>query len=233
MVGKASEKFCTLARENSIGTVETLDVEFREFWGGIFAAHPWLDGPSDSYLGFWRKGGGASGEHSHAINLWQHFAHVIGAGRVIEVSATMEFVADGKVDYDKLCLLSLRTEQGLVGRVVQDVVTSPSRKWARLQGNNGYLEWHCGYLPGTDAVFEGTSSGQSAEHLFTKTRPDDFIQELRHIEASLNSDPAASSLSMTRGLDTMLVVAAAHQSVHEKRTVAIDYSLGYKPAALK
>ncbi len=31
------------------------------------AAHPWLAGPQDSYLGFWRRGGGASGEHSHAI----------------------------------------------------------------------------------------------------------------------------------------------------------------------
>jgi predicted dehydrogenase len=232
VVGLASEKFCALAQQNTIGTIETLDVEFREFWGGIFAAHPWLDGPSDSYLGFWKRGGGASGEHSHAINLWQHFAHEIGAGRVIEVSATMEFVTDGKVDYDKLCLLSVRTETGLVGRVIQDVVTSPPRKWARLQGKNGYLEWQCGYRPSTDAVFEGASSGQSDEHLFIKTRPDDFIQELLHIEASLTSDPAASSLSIARGLDTMLVVAAAHKSVREKRVVLINYSAGYRPEAL-
>ena len=233
VVGKASEKFSKLVTQAAFGPVETLDVEFREFWGGIFAAHPWLSGPSDTYLGFWKRGGGACGEHSHATNLWQHFAHAAGAGRVVEVTANMEFVSDGKFDYDKLCLLTLRTENGLLGRVVQDVVTAAPRKWARLQGKNGYIEWQCAYRPGTDAVFEGTGAGQTTEFLVTKTRPDDFIQELRHLEDSLKSDPWASPLSITRGLDTMLVVAAAHKSVAEKRTIRIDYSQGYTPSALK
>lgn len=233
VVGKASEKFSERVAGVSFGIVETLDVEFREFWGGIFAAHPWLSGPSDSYLGFWKRGGGASGEHSHAINLWQHFAHIASAGRVVEVTANMQFVNDNTVDYDKLCILTLRTENGLLGRVVQDVVTAAPRKWARLQGKSGYIEWHCAYLPGTDAVFEGSGDGQTSELLFTKTRSDDFIQELRHIESSLKGDPWASPISITRGLDTMLVIAAAHKSVAEKRTIHIDYSQGYTPAALK
>ncbi len=71
-----------------LGEIQSLDVAFREHWAGIFNAHPWLDGPADTYLGFWKRGGGASGEHSHALNLWQHFAHVAGAGRVVEVSAS-------------------------------------------------------------------------------------------------------------------------------------------------
>jgi predicted dehydrogenase len=233
VVGKASEKFSETVVQAPFGAIETLDVEFREFWGGIFSAHPWLSGPSDTYLGFWKRGGGASGEHSHAVNLWQHFAHVSGAGRVAEVTANMQFVSDGKVDYDKLCILTLRTESGLLGRVVQDVVTAAPRKWARLQGKNGYVEWQCAYRPGTDAVFEGNGAGQTSESLFIKTRPDDFIQELRHIESSLKGDPWASPISITRGLDTMLVIAAAHKSVAEKRTIHIDYSQGYTPAALK
>ncbi|MBN2752920.1 MAG: Gfo/Idh/MocA family oxidoreductase [Rhodospirillaceae bacterium] len=233
VVGKASETFSEIVTSGRLGTVETLDVEFREFWGGIFSAHPWLSGPGDTYLGYWKRGGGASGEHSHAINLWQHFAHEIGAGRVTQVQASMDFVSDGHVDYDKLCLLHLTTESGLVGRVVQDVVTNPPRKWARLQASNGYAEWQCGFKPGVDAVFEGGAQGQSAEHLFAKTRPDDFIQELRHIEAALSSDPTESSLSIACGLETMLVVAAAHKSVHENRTVTIDYTAGYTEAALK
>src|SRR5262249_45684488 len=82
-------------------------------------AHPWLAGPQDSYLGYWRRGGGASGEHSHALNLWQHFAHVVGAGRVAEVSAMMSYVEDGPAVYDDVCFLTLRTETGLVGRVAR------------------------------------------------------------------------------------------------------------------
>lgn len=233
VVGKASEKFGELVCDGTLGPIETLDVEFREFWGGIFAAHPWLSGPSDSYLGFWKRGGGASGEHSHAANLWQHFAQVIGVGRVAEVSAMLDFVADGKVDYDRLCVLHLRTGNGLIGRVVQDVVTSPPRKWARAQGRDGYVEWHCGYRPGVDAVLRGNGKGQTDEFLFPKTRPADFIQELQHIEASLKGDPAASPIAISRGLDTMLVVAAAHKSAREGRSVAIDYSAGYRESALK
>lgn len=232
VVGKAAEAVVEVATSGRLGPIETLDVEFREFWGGIFAAHPWLSGPSDSYLGFWERGGGASGEHSHAINLWQHYAHSVGAGRVVSVQATMDFVRDGSVHYDKLCLLNLRTENGLIGRVVQDVVTSPPRKWARLQGKDGYVEWHCGFKAGVDAVFQGGVRGQTSEQLFQKTRPDDFIQELKHIEAALASEPAQSGLSMERGLDTMLVVAAAHKSVREGRTIQIDYAAGYTAAAL-
>jgi len=37
-----------------------------------------------SYLGDYNKGGGATGEHSHCLNVWQHFSRVSGAGEVTE-----------------------------------------------------------------------------------------------------------------------------------------------------
>ena len=40
--------------------------------------------------------------------------------------------------------IELKTETGFIGRVVQDVITAPSRKWARAQGEKGFIEWHCG-----------------------------------------------------------------------------------------
>jgi hypothetical protein len=42
-----------------------------------------------------------------------------------------------------------------------------------------------------------------------------------------------SVLSLERGLETMLVVAAAHLSSAKKRTVRIDYRKGYTPEALE
>lgn len=152
---------------------------------------------------------------------------------MVEVTAMMDYVRDGILNYDKIIFFNLRTEHGMVGRVVQDVVTSPPRKWARLQGENGYLEWQCGYRAGVDAVLGGLSSGQSYEHLFAKTRPDDFIRELRHIEKNLQSTTVDSSISMARGLDTMLVIAAAQKSAIEGRVISIDYSSGYSLNALK
>lgn len=233
VVGAAARAVADAYRDGKAGALVTLDVEFREHWGGIFGAHPWLDGPADTYLGYWRRGGGASGEHSHAANLWQHFAHAAGAGRVVEVQATMDFVSDGTVDYDRLCLMNLRTESGLIGRVVQDVVTKPPRKWARMQGSDGFIEWHCGFAPGCDAVLHARD-GESPETVrFEKTRPDDFIQEMQHLVAALESPEAMPDLSLARGLDTMLVVAAAHESVRQNRTIAIDYAAGWTLSALR
>jgi predicted dehydrogenase len=232
VVGKAARLASELSLTADMGPVTTLDVEFREHWGGIFSAHPWLAGPWESYLGFWKRGGGASGEHSHAANLWQHFAHAVGAGRIVQVQATLDMVKDERVDYDRLCFMTLRTEQGLVGRCVQDVVTQPPRKWARIQRTNGFVEWQCGREPGVDVVAAALPGRVSVEQKVSKTRPDDFIEELRHIEAALKADPSASPIALGRGLDTMLVVAAAHLSHQSGRRVKIDYAGGYTPDAL-
>jgi predicted dehydrogenase len=225
-VGRAAQAMARAIQDGQLGDPQTLDVEFREHWGGIFAAHPWLSGPSDSYLGFWRRGGGASGEHSHAVHLWQFFAHATGAGRVVEVQATLDYVNDGKVDYDQICLMQLRAENGLIGRVVQDVVTQPPRKWARFQGNLGFAEWHCGNPAGADVVRVGVGDALE-EEIFEKDRPDDFIQELQHLEQVLDAGSSAvSALSLERGLEAMEVIAAAHESQASGLRVRVGESRG-------
>ncbi len=52
VVGRASRLVAKTLEERAFGELATLDVEFREHWGGIFAAHPWLAGPWETYLGF-------------------------------------------------------------------------------------------------------------------------------------------------------------------------------------
>lgn len=233
VVGRACRLADELVAAGTHGTIQTLDVEIREHWGGIFAAHPWLDGPQDSYLGFSRRGGGACGEHSHGINLWQHFAHTANAGRITEVSATMDSVRDGIVDYDRLCLLNLRTETGLAGRVVQDVVTAPPCKRARVQGDRGYVEWLCNVRAGADAVKWSRDNAPEEATYIEKTRADDFIEELRHMEAALESDASGSPIALRFGMETMLVIAAAYRSTVSGRTIHIDYDQGYTEKALK
>jgi predicted dehydrogenase len=121
----------------------------------------------------------------------------------------------------------------MLGRVVQDVVTRPTRKWARMQGGDGYLEWYCGKTPGVDSVVYSLDCGVVTETHVSKTRPDDFIQELRHIDDALKGAREPSPISLERGLETMLVIAAAHKSTVEKRVVSIDYAKGFVPAALR
>jgi predicted dehydrogenase len=115
--------------------------------------------------------------------------------------------------------------------VVQDVVTNPPCKWARLQGVEGYVEWHCGFEPGCDAVIVQQDGAAAERRRTEKTRPDDFIRELRHIEDVLARD-IDSPISLERGLDTMLVIAAAHESARTGQTVQIDPAAGYTLSAL-
>jgi predicted dehydrogenase len=215
-----------------LGTVATISARIREHWAGIFKAHPWLPGPAASYLGYSARGGGACGEHSHGINIWQHFAEIAGAGRVAEVSATLDMAGDGGAEYDRACFLTLRTTEGLVGDVIQDVVTLPVEKSARIQGSDGFIEWRVNYRPDCDAVLSGESGGPVAEKLITKTRADDFKAEIDHLADLLDGKLATSPISLDRGLDTMMVITAAFRSHTERRTVRIDWSRGYVPEAI-
>jgi predicted dehydrogenase len=221
VLAKATARFDELIRGGFAGTPVTLDVEFREHWGGIFGAHPWLSGPWDSYLGFWQRGGGAGGEHSHATNLWQHFARTCGAGAIATVSALVEYRTERNAEYDALFSLNVRTTSGFPGRIIQDVVTRPTRKWARLQGSEAALEWHANQGAKGDVVLRITPDGKSEEFTFPKTRPDDFIWEMQHLDAVMNGTLTDSPTSLARGVDTMRVVAAGYQSAREQKTVTL------------
>jgi len=221
-------------REQPLGEVRTLVAGFREHWGGIFGAHPWLSGPKDTYLGYTERGGGAIGEHSHAINIWQHFARLAGLGPIVEVQAMLDLVEEDGARYDRIAQLSVRSESGVVGEIVQDVVTEPSRKWLRLQGSGGFLEWEVNVADGADGLMLQAGSSEPRVEQISKTRPDDFQPEVDHLIAlaERNEPDAASPISLERGLDTMLVIAAALRSSAEGRAVRIDPAAGYTLGAL-
>jgi predicted dehydrogenase len=172
------------------------------------------------------------GEHSHAINIWQHFAHVAGAGRVCEVSANLDIVKDDDLDYDRLALITLKTENGLLGDVIQDVITLPTEKSARLQGTEGALEWVVNYQPGVDAVLSYQIDGSKEEKAFPKTRADDFKAEIDHIHRILTGEILDSPIELGRGLDSLMVIAAAFKSNALGRRVNIDWAKGYAAEAL-
>ena len=184
-ISKAAERIRVLLKKRTIGKPITLDVEFREHWQGIFKAHPWLSGPQDTYLGFWKRGGGASGEHSHALHLWQDLARAMGLGVWKSVSPTLKVEKKGGTEYDSLASFVIETDSGMVGRAIQDVITLPTRKWIRLQGDKGFIEWIVGGSPDGDYI-RYTDTGGIREEIIKKKRPDDFHREMLHLKALLN-----------------------------------------------
>ncbi len=223
-VSRVVKKAEEVLSDRPFGRPQALDVEFRQNWQGIFAVHPWLAGPHDTYLGFWKKGGGASGEHSHAANLWQHFAHFLGFGKVRQVSAAMQMVRNDKVDYDQSCFLNLTTEDGFVGRVAQDVIAKPDKKWLRIQCEEGFAEILINGWDKGDLLRFGRVGQPTSEVRIEKTRPDDFYEEILHIREILEGKIKAedSPISFQRGLDTMKVIQAAHLSREKGRVITIE-----------
>jgi predicted dehydrogenase len=157
---------------------------------------------------------------------------VAGAGRVCEVSASLDLVRENGVDYDQLALIALRTEHGLLGDVIQDVVTLPSEKSARLQGTGGSIEWKVNHQPGVDAVLTNKIGGATNEMLFKKTRADDFKAEIDHLTQVLEGRVTHSPIELDRGLDSLMVIAATFKSHATGQRVRIDWSKGYSAEAL-
>ena len=211
-VADATSAFVARLQEGAIGEVLTIDTETREHWGGILAAHPWLSGPEASYLGSWRRGGGALGEHSHGLHLWQQLARAVGSGEVASVAATMDLQRIGDVEHDRIALLDLTTTGGLVGRCVQDVVTRPPSKGARVTGTDGVLELRFERERERDVIVTSRSGSDPQVDAFPTTRTDDFGREAAHVlEAITTGRP--SPLDLAHGVATMHVIAAAFASV--------------------
>lgn len=196
--------------------LKSLDVHWREHWAGIFSAHPWLSGPFDSYLGFYARGGGAACEHSHGINMWQHFSRVCGGGRIKKVQATFAF--DLEDLYDEQAYFLFETETGLIGSCIQDVVTHDVDKSIRLQ----LAETRMGLKFGSEDSLFIRGAAPPLEERFRKTRPDDFIAELLHVEKCLTQN-LESPISLRNGLETMVVLAACFESAETGRSVEVKY----------
>ncbi len=221
VLGESAKKITDFINKNDLGKIQILEVSFRENWKGIFAAHPWLQGPHQTYLGFWKRGGGASGEHSHAIHFWQYFASILGLGKISEVSAAMQMITTQKLDYDSACFMTVKTETGFMGRIAQDVIYDPFLLSMRIQGGNKFVEWYKFSVPEKGAIEEikfgeKDDKGQwqvKKEEILTK-RPNDFYQEICHIADILEGKIKVedSPISLETGKQAMAVVTAAHKS---------------------
>jgi predicted dehydrogenase len=95
------------------------------------------------------------------------------------------------------------------------------------------VEWHVNYRPNVDAVIVGNGNETAEPALIEKTRADDFKVEIAHLARVLDGSADPSPIALERGLDTMMVIAAAFKSHETGRRVTIDWSVGYRPEALR
>src|SRR3989344_7449430 len=158
-----------------LGEILNLDVECREHWGqGVLRAHPWIRGPWDTYLGYYKRGGGAACENSHGLHLWLYVADRIGWKKITDVKAIFSMRNENGANYDCVAAFLLKEKGGRIGRVTQDTITSPTKFWLRAQGEKGFLEWYCRGVPEGDVVKWQEEGKKVEEKIFPKERSDDF-----------------------------------------------------------
>lgn len=221
-VADATRAFSAAVAQGAVGEVLTIDTQTREHWGGILRAHPWLSGPEASYLGSWRRGGGALGEHSHGLHLWQQLARAAGAGEVTRVAATFDLRTAGDAEHDRIALLDLTTSEGLVGRCVQDVVTQPAAKGARVTGADGVMELRFEREQERDVIVTMRPGAADVVEEFPTTRTDDFGREVAHVlEVVASGEP--SPLDLAHGVATMRVIAAAFAAGGQDVTMEVRH----------
>src|SRR4029453_4969931 len=103
--------------------------------------------------------------------IFQFFAHALGAGRVTEVTALLDYVEENGSSYDRLCQLHVRTESGLAGSIGQGVIQKPAQKQGRVQGDAGFIEWYVNFTKTQDCIIYGRRNGTPHHEEFDKTRP--------------------------------------------------------------
>jgi predicted dehydrogenase len=216
-----TQQLIKLATSLKLGKLTGLNSNMLESWNGILGAHFWMKDEFDSYLPYTEKGGGALHEHSHALNLFLYFAEQFGQGNVSEVKGEFNWVEHKYGRYDKEAYLSLVLESGLVGTVRQDLTTWPAEKVLVSTFEKGKLYWEMGgevdFVRLTDLDDE-----ESEVWNFPKTRPDDFIGEIRHLVYLLDSGSTQSPIDLEQGIETMRVINAAFESDISKSSVKLN-----------
>jgi predicted dehydrogenase len=218
---------------NEVGKITKLESYVIESWNGILAAHPWLEKPTDSYLGFSELGGGAAFEHSHGLDLWRHYAEFLKLGDVIEVNAEATF-SDSSKTCDLSIAMKLQTENGFEGTCVQSVEDMEPRKEVLVGGQYGNLVSKVGGGNFPDYVkWDSTIDDKiSVECNIAKTRYDDFDREISYISQILNPDKIDKNLIILdalSGLKTALIASAALHSARVEKPISVDTnSLDYE-----
>jgi len=206
-------------RQNDRHAAVSIEVNWLESWEGILRAHPWLDSPSDSYLGHSGLGGGALFEHSHGLDICLYLWNYLGGLGLNEVA--VETMWSGSGSYDVSTVLSGSSSDGRLSfRVAQNVDTNPAEKSVRITSDG----WAAvlDFSSSQDTIHL-SSSKEDISKKFSKNRESDFDSEVSLVKSLIEGDQGLSLesrmlLDFARALDTSIFAASAlhkEKSNHE------------------
>ena len=196
--------------KNVIGKITSISSYNMVHWGVIFKAHPWLKGPHDSYLGFYKKGGGSLCEHSHGLNLLIHFINHLNLGKINKINSSIYFNKSNKINYDYVNFINFKTDKNVVSNLIQDVVTSPSIKKMHFQGEKGSMEMILDFKKNLDAIIIKKNDKEKIIK-FKKNRAKDFEGQVNFITKELKTKKDCCKKIFNESILTMQLICKAFQ----------------------
>ncbi len=149
-----------------------------EHWGGIFKAHPWLKGPEDSYLGFYKRGGGSLMEHSHGLHILLLVINNLGL-KINNTSSSVKKDQNGNYDEYVNIVFNLEGSFGdLIATYTTDVLTKDTSKKIVVETEDEIFSVEFGGYNGSSDIFRHVCKNNELKTIYKKNRPDDFKYEI-------------------------------------------------------
>lgn len=162
--------------------LQKININWCESWRGILNAHFWLKNEFSSYLGDFKKGGGALQEHSHGLHLL-----IIIISKVLKsklknynLQSKSLFKKNKNKKYDIFTSI-IGYDQKTQITYNTDLNTYPAKKNITIYANNKIYEWHCGLKKNYDIVKIKSLNKVISIKKFKKTRSSEFENEIKHI----------------------------------------------------
>jgi len=181
---------------------------WEEHWGGIFKAHPWLNGPKDSYLGFKNRGGGSLMEHSHGLHLLIILFHKYDL-KIQKIESSI--LLDNEKNYDKKSYLSFELGNREINAFYStDVISNDINKSLHIETLNNIYSVRFSSDNGTTDTYIKKNKSYEIIKKFKKRRADDFISELKLLDNLIrnnNYDKLLNNISCANAIKVATICA--------------------------
>lgn len=193
-----------LFRPISAGQRIEMEVNWLESWDGILKAHPWLASPADSYLGHFKRGGGALFEHSHGLDLGLSLMQEFTGSAISGIEGESSIIEENSALYDQSVTVFVDYINGSTLRVRHDVATWPAEKSIKV--NAGGWQGKV-VISNPESLQISCPSGQvDISANVNKFREEDFDAELREVALVMASRRnAAHDLNLASAIITSKV----------------------------
>ena len=163
--------------------IREIEINWCENWLGIMNAHFWMKNKKESYLSYFKNGGGSLQEHSHGL----HLAYIISRKLNLNIlkNLSCKIYKDKTKKYDISTQMSSCNEE-LFFNYRTNLISFPARKNIIINSKNFKFEWYCNFIKNTDkVVITNLKTNKNKSKIFKKTRSSEFENEIKYI---LNCD---------------------------------------------